>query len=107
MQRLLNTFGDHVHAHGVSSRGLETDVEVGASKCRLHRLQACESAGGIEGFCHNLLSLLGIEPNFCSSCSSESGKANTWPTCHAIACHHCHGTATCIDCFAPSTCACH
>src|SRR5690606_1575959 len=37
-KRVLNTLGDHVHAHGITSSTLETNVQSGTSKSSLDAL---------------------------------------------------------------------
>lgn len=102
---MLDTLGDHVHAHGITSGGFKSDVQVGTGEGRLHVLQSGESASRVEGLLHGVLTSIGIKPVLGSTGSLQSIKANTGSTGHTIGGQNSNGTATGVDGLAASASA--
>ncbi|GKT97124.1 hypothetical protein Ct61P_14974 [Colletotrichum tofieldiae] len=96
-ESVLDTLGNHVHAHGVTGGRLETDVQVGAGERSLHRLEAGKVAGGVECLLHDCLASLGVEPELGSSGALEGLEADARSTGHSITGKNRDSTAARVD----------
>ena len=96
-QSVLDTLRDHVHSHGITSGGLETNVNVGASDSALDLLKTSEARSRIESILHDLLTRNAVEPKLGRSSARESLKANARTTSHAITSKNGDSSATGVD----------
>ncbi|TKW49720.1 hypothetical protein CTA1_150 [Colletotrichum tanaceti] len=97
---VLDTLGNHVHAHGVTGGGLEADVQVRACERSLHGLEAGKVAGRVEGFLHDGLASIRVEPDLGSTGALKRLKADARPAGHSIAGKHSDSTAARVDSLA-------
>ena len=99
---MLDTLGNHVHTHGITSGGPETNVDVGTSDGRFHRLEPGEARSGVECVFHRPLAFLRVKPVLRSTSTYKAIEPNAGSAGHTITSHNSNSTATCVDSLSTS-----